>query len=358
MHINNLSTYIQQKIQPLNNLIDSVAVFVVSNVKDVTKTENYSAHSVITDFFSENEFEEIIIGFRKKGFYVESFTDELDFIDFIRRGKMDKLPFKNKIVYNTSQKGTGPGRHSLIPAFCKALNIPLIGSNAYVAALCRHKYHCNKLVREHIKCVPKAWLYTDTSGWLLNNLPPLSSELIIKPVHEAASIGVSHIIFDEASTDLIHKTSKEYLQPIIAEQFIEGYEVEVPIIIDQEGYHALGPIGIEISGQKYLGKQILNYDNVYDNKYSFYNFIDEKPKIGKLILEAATKAANIIGFQDYARLDFRISKNGNFYLTDTTNNPHIVSHSSFYYCYENAGLTHSDLVTSLLALAAKRYDWY
>lgn len=352
--------YIKGILKPLDRIKNDVAIFVVSNVKDVTNTTDYSTHSVITDFFSIEEFEEIINGFRDNGFYVESFTDELDFINFVQQGNLEKLPLKKRIVYNTTQKGIGAGRHSLILAFCKALNIPVIGSNAYVAALCRHKYHSNKLINEHLKCVPKAWLFEEGSGWLLGNSPPLLTELIIKPIHEAASIGVSEkscFTYTNESNGIISDASRIFKQPIIAEQFIDGYEVEVPILIDVNGFHSIGPVGISISGEKYLGKQILSYDNVYDNLYSFYDFSNENPKIGKRILSAAAKAANILGFQDYARLDFRIDKNENIFLTDTTNNPHIVSHSSFNYWFQNAGLPHSDLLISLLALASKRYGW-
>ena len=354
------SETVKKLLESISALKSQLTIVIVANVKGVTATSDYGKHSVITDFFSEEELEQVIVAYRDFGFYTHVFTDELDFMKSVSNGTFNEIPGKKKIIYNTAQKGIGAARHSLVPAFCKAYDIPYIGSNAYVSCLCRHKYHFNKLLGRYHEHVPQSWLFDYNLGWLLDQKPPEGLKVIAKPVYEAASIGISEASVFEYSSgkdEFLIFQSKEFCQPLAVEQFIDGYEVEVPIIISGQTY-SLGPVGISLNGQKELGGNILSYDGVYNDNYSFYEFSEIKPAITKAILACTTNSSSILGIEDFGRIDFRVSSDGEFYLTDITTGPHTTKHSSCNHIFIKHGFSHSDLLTTLAACAAQRLSWF
>lgn len=357
------------KILMLKNAIEKVkksskdfAVYIVANIKDSTKNiSDYSTNSIITEYFTEDELEGIVLAFRAHGIYVDVSSEETEFISKMINGDLEKLPMKYKTVYTSAQKGTGPGRKSLIPSFCNMLNIPIMGSNAYVRSLCRHKYHASSILRQHGLQEMKAWLYNPGSGWLLNLKPPSGIKIIIKPVYESASIGVdekSIVNFDEGSEDIIRQHSLIFNQPIIVQEFISGYEVEVPVLLDSGMPYALGAIGISVNGKTLLGNQILTYDIVYNDRYNFYDFeeIVDESSINN-ITKCAEKSAQILGIEGLGRIDFRVLLNGQFYITDVSTNPHIIKHSSYGYLFNKKGFEYSDLPLAMLALLCMKNNW-
>ncbi|HSZ84985.1 MAG TPA: hypothetical protein VK787_03085 [Puia sp.] len=354
---------ISQKIGALLNKIillkNEITIIVVANVKGITITDDYNKHSVITDFFSVSEFEEIVTGFREFGFYVQTYTDETDFFKTVINREFQKIPGKRKLIYNTSQKGIGGGRQSLMPAFCQLYKIPLIGSNAHVSSLCRHKYHFNSLLSKYHSHLPDAWLFDQKKGWLQNDHPPIGTKVIVKPVFEAASIGIGNesvFLYSVDKDSFLQKHSYMFKQPLIVEEFIEGYEVEVPLLIT-DSYYSLGPIGIELGNEKYLGDKILGYDEIYDDKYFFYDFDEIDRELSNAILSCTNLSAEILEIEDFGRIDFRINKEGEFFLTDITTGPHTVRHSAYHFAFKKMGFSHSESLATLTAITANRLQW-
>lgn len=355
-----VALFLRNSLLKTQRLRDETTVIVVASVKGKTVTDDYDQYSVITDFFSEEEMEEIITAFRDFGFYVEAFIDEADFIQAMVENRLHFMPKKRTIVYNTCQKGTGPARQSLVPAFCKLFGIPYIGSNAYVSSACRHKYHFNSLLRSHHSHLPKSWLFDHRSGWLLGCSPPEGMKVILKPVYEAASIGITNdsvFVYSHRSDNVLKEHSRILRQPLAVEQFIGGYEVEVPLIISGERFFGLGPVGISVDKGRNLGNGILTYNEVYDDLYEFYEFQEFEDPVIRSILQCAQDSARVLGIEDYGRIDFRIADDGEFYLTDISTNPHTVIHSSCNFIFNILGFNHSELLTSLVSMAARRYEW-
>lgn len=340
-----------------------IAVFIAANTKDATQNQNdYSSHSVITEYFTEEEIEDIVSAFRSSSIFVDISFEETDFIQKLLAEQHKQIGKEYVAVYTSAQKGTGPGRKSLIPSFCNMLNIPIMGSNAYVRSLCRHKYHASSILKLHNIQSMDAWLYDFRFGWLLNQSPPKNEKIILKPVHESASIGIdrnSITMFNHNLEGEIRKLSESFQQPIIIQPFISGYEVEIPIVCSDGVCYALGAAGIAINDSYLLGDQILTYDIVYNDQYKFYDFSTMfDPKVVNSIKACAEKCGQILGIEGLGRIDFRITTNGNFVVTDISTNPHIVKHSSYGYVFKNLGFEYSELPLSMLALLSMKQNWY
>lgn len=357
MNDSEITNAIKSLLNDFKNNCQNLEIIIVANVKGITETDDYERHSVITDFFNEEELEEIITAFRDFGLFVEVFTDEKTFIEKAANGRLNPIPGRKKLIYNTSQKGTGAARHSLVPAFCKLYNLPYIGSNGYVSSLARHKYHFNSLLSKFHANLPKSWLYLTEKRWLFDIKPTQDLKVIAKPIYEAASIGISSesvFFYNSEMDERLKEYTKIYKQPISVEQFIEGYEVEVPILFVND-YQSLGPVGIELDGRKNLEEKILSYDNVYNDGYSFYTFQELDNEITSRVLKCASISAQVLEMEDYGRIDFRITKDGGIYLTDITTGPHMVKHSAFNHIFNTMGFSHSELLATIAAISNKRY---
>lgn len=312
--------------------------------------ENRGTFNMDTEYFSDDEFEQIVSMFSAVNDSIDFFTYEDDFFSYI----IKKAP-PNPLVYNAAQSGIGPGRKSLVPAFCNLHGIPCTGSNAYVVSLCRHKYHVNKILSQAGVPVPKTWLYSD--GWLMGESPDPEIKILLKPIYESASIGIdsdSMQIYTANIDRKIHQRVEQHHQPIIAQEFIPGYEVEVPIICVNNEVFKLPPVGISIGGKHNLGDEILDYELIYHDRYGFYDFATEQEKLSGELCVCAEKVSRILGMEGLCRVDFRIKSDGSFFVTDVSTNPHFVLHSSVDFSFKKLGLMPSHIARTILSAAVEK----
>lgn len=339
-----------------------IVIFLVVNVKGITQdTRDYREHSIVTEYFTESEIEEIVSSFRQYGIYIDVSTDENEFIEKINAGKLANLPHTFKIIYASAQKGIGPGRKSLIPSFCNMNGLQIIGSNAYVRALCRHKYHIYSILKQHGIQKMNAWMYDHKTGWLLSDKPIADTKVIVKPLYESASIGIdekSILTIGLNSEKILGEISMRFEQPVILQEFIEGYEVEIPLVNDSVNVYALGAVGISINEKLLLDREILTYDLVYHEKYSFYHFTMFPDEILNRIKKAAEDCMKILNIEGLGRVDFRVKRDGSFYITDVATSPHIVRHSACGFLLKELGFDYSEIPLCMVALAAKKYNWF
>lgn len=200
--------------------------------------------------------------------------------------------------------------------------------------------------------VPTTYLYDN--GWLFNQIPLQYEEILLKPIYESASIGIDSDSLKQYTSMLdseIQKRNSKMRQPIIAQQFISGYEVEYPVYITKQNIFPLLPIGLSFSPKEQLmGKRFLNYEDIYFDNYFFYNF-EQNENYNKQIIEAVRKAVTILGMHGLCRVDFRVEDQKHFYITDVSTNPHFISHSSVYTAFQMLGLPEQSIAESILLSA-------
>lgn len=325
---------------------DELHIFLVVNTNEENVEDDFSKFSITTEYYSNDELSQIISSLRRLKTIVHLFREENSFIAaFIN----NKLFLDNALVINSAQSGTGPGRKSLIPAFCNLNNLKYSGSNAYVVSLCRNKYHVNKLLQSHNIPVPNSWLY-DTE-WFDDSIPTEGTKVITKPIYESASIGISNeskFDYDQSKISFIEKLSKITQQPIMVQEFVGGYEVEVPIICFETKVYTLCAVGISLNNSTYLGDNFLTYEDVFLDGYAFYDFGEFNPELSIQLLIYAKKVGRTLGINGLGRVDFRIDKDNNYFVTDVSTNPHLIKHSSYNYAFEKCGLNSHDIYKTVI----------
>src|SRR5262245_26467279 len=119
----------------------SVGILLVANVKGKTvPRDDYDGDSIITEFLSATELDDIVGYFQQAGLYCEALLDEAGFLAWLRDGR-SRFPRKQPLVYNLSQTGTGPARLTTVAGLCRLYGLPLVDSDAHAVAIAQHKFH-------------------------------------------------------------------------------------------------------------------------------------------------------------------------------------------------------------------------
>lgn len=333
-----LSDYIEKTLKTAKKYQNMITIIFLANVKGKTDNDkDYQHSSITTEFLSMNEYEEIIQALQSFGFYTITYFNTDDFIVDYLNGIFSHDII---IVFEGTQRGTGRAKDSFIPAFCDLQGIIHTGPNAYVNSICTNKYHWTKILECHNVVVPKSWCY-DGTCWINNQKPPTDINLITKPVHECASIGIqkeSVSKLDENYFKLIKKISHDYSQPVIVQEHIFGYEAEVPVIINHDTIYAFSSVLLHNQKSTCLGKDILDFNEIYDDQYNLTMLREIQPIWDNKLKEITKKIVNILGIDSYSRIDFRINMHGIPYVTDINSYPHIVQHSSYTCAFCDVGI--------------------
>lgn len=352
------------KIKELNKGLqeytEKCSIILVANVREKTMGfTDYTGTSVISEFLTLNQYELIIETLRASGFEVSSYFDETEFLkdcisnDFFRKSS------KQIIVINTAQKGTAVGRKSLIPAFCDQNGLWHTNSNAYIVSLTRNKYHCDSILQANAFPVTKEYIYFPNSGWLSGNKPQLGEKIIAKLNGETSSIGLTsdNVFYYAPDKDMfIERLSQTYRQPVLVQSFVEGYEVEVPVIISGDIVEVVLPVGISVNNQSQLNDVILDYETRKNLHFGFYNFKSFNPKLSHKLEECTIEAVKLLGIEGFGRVDFRIDLDGNYYITDVAANPHLTKGMSFNYAFEQNDMKYKNMLETLIAVTISRYN--
>ena len=302
-----------------------------------------------SELLSDEEEQEIIEGLEQAGHKVVLIGDATRLLN-----RLDHWRASCDIVFNRSVGYRGAERKSYVPAILESAEMPYVGSTPYVLSLTRNKYHTKMVIAE-------AGIPTPPAAMLCGGLPDKADNItypaIMKPVAESSSIGISSgeaiVTTPAAARKRAHVLAQSYAQPAIAETFIEGIEIEVPVLIDPEP-RVLGLAAVGVNGQVPHGQHFLASDEVYVDEYDYIAppaWVDVAR-----ITEYAERGAKALGIRDYGRLDFRVDKQGNPWFIEASTHPHVQRHSSYFVAAQWRGISYPEMLDALIQIAVRRYS--
>ena len=346
--------WFKRGLETAESLREQIGVVLVTNLKERTKPiDDYATDSIVTEFLSNRELDDFIVGFEKAGIFCEVVVDEEGFIRWLHEGR-HRFGRPQPLIYNITQNGTGSARFSLVPGLCRLHGLPLIDSDAYGAALGQHKFHVISLLEHFGLPVARSWWFTNHGWWPA--APPAGLRVIAKPTLDSASMGIrrdSVCVVDAQLEQRLADLSREFRQPITVQEFIPGFEVEVPVL-EAKGAETCMAVGIALHGQRNLGDDIMAYDDVFADGYSFYDFATVDREQAGYLQAVARKAYVGLGFTGPARVDFRVSLSNGIKVMEVTAKPHLTAHTSFMHMIQAMGRPYSDLLKYIVGAAAHR----
>jgi D-alanine-D-alanine ligase len=351
---------IRASLSAVREIIADLCIILIMGRRETTVMKGrYEGFSLATSLYYSFEVDDIIAAFRSAGVYVEYFEDELDFIAWHQRGGFDRLPRTYKLVYTFAINGTGPGRRSLVPAYCSREQIFTVNSDAYTCAIGRHKFHCNRLLHTFGILVPRSWSYDYSGGWFSGHAPPIGLHVIGKATYEDGSIGLTKATigtYTPAMDEAFAAVSSALKQPLTVQEFIAGEEIEVPVF-DLGGYQAPSAVVLRTDTGERFGDTVISYQDSWKDNTQYASASLLSPTTAEWATRAAQMAATALGHRGFARVDFRIADDGRPFVIDTAAHPHLTKNSSYLFLFDQLGFSFDDMMLTLAASGAKRFGF-
>jgi D-alanine-D-alanine ligase len=330
----------------LMNYKDSLDIVLIAHVLEPRGHDNMmQLNCSEVEHFRTQEFDEIYHGIVDAGFFIKKiFFNELDFIKDII---VTTAEYSKTIIFNLCRNGTKMNNKTIIPAICDLLRIAFTSSSGGSCVLARNKLLFTSYLSANGILCPVSGHHTDE---LVNHLPS-DSMVICKPSVGSASQGINEINIKPLA-DATRNNNEDYL----IQEYIDGYECEVPIFCCENKCLAMPPVGISFASGKQTG--ILSNDDVMNDNYGFYNLSDLLSKEAcEGIMRDAEKTFNLLNMEVYGRVDFRIDKKTHrHYLMDISTTPYITRHSSFAFAVNANGGGYSDIFRLIISASLQRYQ--
>ena len=265
---------------------------------------------------------------KKKGYKVVDLDAKGYFVEELKQ-------LKPKIVFNALHGKYG--EDGFVQSILESLKIPYTHSGVLSSSLAMDKELSRLIFIKNNLKVPKYFVlqkdHEGNSNKKINN-KKIKFPIVIKPINEGSSLGVSICKNKKQFTSKYKKLMRNY-DRILVEEYIPGREIQVAVM----GEKALGAIELEPKRQFYD----------YTAKYSYTARTQHimpaplSPKKYKEILTLAKKAHKLLGCKGITRSDFRFFKN-KFYLLETNTQPGMTKLSLVPEIAHYCGIKFEDLV--------------
>ena len=267
------------------------------------------------------------------------------------------------IVFNRAEGLRGDSRESHVPAILEMLEIPYVGSNVLTTAICLNKACTKKILHYHCISTPKFFVCKNIQETkeIKEGYP-----YILKPNEEGSSIGITeeNLTYNKRQLQTkLKQMLKDYQQPILIEQFIEGREFSTGLLgrpnLDPE---VLSILEIDFSKFPQVGGVFGQRAKTVLDSLEHYICPAQIPEKLKKRLE--TISINIwyaLCVKDFARIDFRMNKEGKIFFLEINPLPGMdfdtkKNDLSFYpYMAMKSGYSYDELIRKILDSACNRY---
>ncbi len=264
--------------------------------------------------------------------------------------------FKPHIVFNLLEEF----HHEVIfdqnvVSYLELLKIPYTGCNPRGLILCRDKGLSKKILFYHRVPVPKFTVFPKNRK--KNISKKLQFPLIVKCLNEEASLGLSKasvVHSPEKLRQRIDYIHEHFFVDVIVEEFIEGDEYYVGVIGNYR-IKALPVRRLFFSNSKTPLKEFYSnrakFNIEYRKKHGISTENADLPKdLEQKIQKLAKRTYKILGLNGYARVDFRVTKDGKPYILEVNPNPDISQFDDFALSADKAGLKYKTLIQKILDL--------
>jgi D-alanine-D-alanine ligase len=241
-----------------------------------------------------------------------------------------------------------------IVSFLELQGLPFTGCGSTGLMLCKHKGISKKILGYHRIHVP--YFATIARGKRIGRPPRLKFPVVVKPLKEEASLGISQASFvetDEQFKERVQFIHDKFDSDVIAEEYIEGRELYVSVI----GNHRLDVFPIrelvfkEVPpDEPKMATYRAKWDEEYRKRWGLQNQFAEglDPALVKNIEQVCKRIYHLLTIDGYARLDLRVTANNEVYFIEANPNPILAADEDFAQSAMKASLTYPQLMERIV----------
>ena len=320
-----------------------------------------SAKSII-QYIPKDRYRVIPVGISKSGHWLSGdplFANENDPSSIclaeglkevrLEQGKLDgeQIDAIFPIIHGTY------GEDGCLQGLLQMQHVPYVGSGVLGSAVGMDKDIMKRLlIHDGIRCARHKVIY----HWQENRpqyqdlADELGSILFVKPANLGSSIGISKCRNRE-EYDKAVDYAFQFDKKIIVEEFIEGQEVELSILGNEN-------VEVSIAGEIIPTEEFYSYDAKYIESDATELKIPAQLAEGVLdeLQLAAEKAYRLLELEGLTRADFFVKKNGEVWLNEVNTLPGFTNISMYPKLWEASGIPYPELIHRLVQLAIDRFN--
>ena len=269
------------------------------------------------------------------------------------------LGFDPHVVFNLLMEFRDVGNYQAhVTSYLELLGVSFTGCHARGILLTRDKALCKKILRYHRVPTPRFAVFERGAPMRRAAQRDLSFPLIVKSVDEEASLGISQasVVSDlEKLKERVEFVHRSVGTDAIAEEYIEGREL-TQSILGNERLQAFPPWELFFDKLPEGSLPIATARAKFDRKYQARVGIDSgparemPPATATRIAQLCKRVYRVLGLSGYARLDLRLSPDGQVYVIEVNSTPDVAEGEDFADSAKAVGLSYPQLIQRIVAL--------
>src|SRR6202030_3857125 len=275
--------------------------------------------------------------------------DDLDLV----RQKMES--FAPDVLFNlVEQFKNNPGFDQNIVSLLEMQGVPFTGCGATGLTLCKHKGISKKILSYHRIHTPN--FIVISRGQRIARPKQLKFPILVKPVKEEASYGISQASFVETDEEFRERVAfihEKHDADVIAEEYIAGRELYVSLMgnlrlsvfpIRELIFREVPPDEPKIA--TYRAK----WDEEYRKRWGLQNQFAEglEPALVAQIEQTCKRIYRLLTIDGYARIDLRLTPANEIYFIEANPNPILAEDEDFAQSAGKAGLAYPQLIDRII----------
>ncbi|MDD2716502.1 MAG: GNAT family N-acetyltransferase [Candidatus Wallbacteria bacterium] len=267
------------------------------------------------------------------------------------------------LIFNLCEGiGSDITREAEVAAALDHNGIVYTGAGADALSLCVDKIRTKKILSEHGIKTPAFQLFKSSTQ---RKSSKLKFPLIVKPMHEDASVGINRDSVVRNTSELKRQVDfilENYMQDALVEEYIEGRELNVAILGNGRDLQVL-PISEIVFTLPDDHPRILTYEAKWCQDSHVYKnttgrcFPDLPNDVAEEVRAVSVLAYRLTGCRDYARVDLRLSGNTP-YVLEVNPNPDLDVGAGFERSGKAAGMDYPKLIAGIILETLKRYPHF
>ncbi len=301
-------------------------------------------------------------GLRTAGFTVELVgIHGLDVIEIVPR----LVAAKTELVFNLCESMAGDSRNEpVIVGMLELFGIRYTGSDALGLGSCLHKPRAKDILIGRGVATPPHRVFNSPAELDDAAIEQFDYPWFLKLAHEDASVGIIAENLVKTPADLRARAAammEEFKQPVLAERYIDGREINVTLVGNVDGGVDMLPLHeIDFSSMPDSRPKIVSYAAKWDEAH--VDYVGTKPvplraatpEFVAAVEQTAKAAWFAMGLRDYGRVDLRVDKNSVPWVIDVNPNCDISPDAGAVRSAASAGISFPQLMERIVLAACAR----
>jgi len=278
-------------------------------------------------------------------------------IDKVRAARPD-------LVFNLCESMAGDSRNE--PTFVGLLDlfeIPYTGADLLGLASCLYKQRAKDILIARGIPTPPYHFLADLAALGDPALDALDYPWFVKLAHEDASVGITEenlVATPAALRARARELMVAYQQPVLAERYVDGRELNVTLIGNGADLRILPLHEIDFAAMPADRPRIVSYAAKWDERHVDYAgtkpvpLRNASPELVENVERVARDSWHALGLRDYGRIDLRVDTASVAWVIDVNPNPDISPDAGVTRSAQIAGMSYPQLIAHIADVAFRR----